>query len=403
MNKKKLFQSKNKGSVIPLVLLAIVLLMAMGGGLLSLGFQSRSYAVRITNEIGARCAADAGLTKAIFEMNEKLKVKPWNYDVLPYTTNELLLNCDATFSYKVGVGDGDYYVESIGHLAQTDETVSAALRLKGPFEYAIFANSFIDLKSSASIDWYNYDDDDRDMQIGTNSVVPASVTLQMSASVNGDVVVGPGGTPDVVIDRSPGSHIAGQTYASIETYEMYPVTVPEYLQNLPSQGTINNNITITSSAKYDEIKLGTNKKITIDGDVTLYITGDTLLSNSAELLIVDPGTNPDASLTLYLGGNVEVKNSGAINNLTQDAKKLKIYGLNDCQSIILKNGSDFYGAIYAPNADMTMMNSGDAYGSIVTDSFEQKNSADFYYDADLRDVSFNDELIRFVISRWSEQ
>ncbi len=98
-----------------------------------------------------------------------------------------------------------------------------------------------------------------------------------------------------------------------------------------------------------------------------------------------------------------LRNGGAINNLTQDAKKLKIYGLNDCQSINLKNGSDFYGAIYAPNADMEMMNSGNAYGSIVTDNFVQKNSATFYYDADLRDVSFNDELIRFVISRWSEQ
>jgi hypothetical protein len=401
MNKKKLLQSKKKGSVIPLVLLAIVVLLAMGGGLLSLGFQSRSHAIRTTNEIGARSAADAGLTKAIYQMNEKLNIKPWNGSTLPAADNEPLPNCNSAFSCIVTLNDGIYHIESVGTLGQTEKTVHAALRLNGPFEYAIFTEDYISLKNGSSVDWVNYDEDDENLKIGTNSIESDSIDLKNGVYINGDLVVGPGGTPDVVISDA-GATITGEIYVAPETYELPAITVPEYLQDMPSLGTISYNTTITDSAKYDGINLSNSEVITIDGDITLYITGDTLLSNSGELQIVDSETNPDASLTLYLGGNVEVKNSGAINNVAQDATKLKIYGLNDCQSIILKNGCDFYGAIYAPNADMVMMNSGDAYGSIVTDSFEQKNSANFYYDVELKDVGINDELTCFVISRWSE-
>lgn len=53
-----------------------MILLAMSVGLLSLGLNSRIYSMRTASDIAARCAADAGLTMAVFEMNEKLKVKP---------------------------------------------------------------------------------------------------------------------------------------------------------------------------------------------------------------------------------------------------------------------------------------------------------------------------------------
>ena len=65
---KKLLQSKRCGSAIPLVVVAIIMLLAMGVGLLSLGFNGRIYSLRTSSDIKARCAADAGLTMALFEM-----------------------------------------------------------------------------------------------------------------------------------------------------------------------------------------------------------------------------------------------------------------------------------------------------------------------------------------------
>ena len=400
---KKKAHSKRRGSALALVLVAVIILLIIGTGLLGLSLHGRKLAIRTASDIAARCAADAALTKVVFEMNEKLKVKPWDDSTLPQAINASLANCDATFSYTVtGNITRGYTIECIGKSGRAEKKVNATLQLQGPFEAAIFANATINLKNGATVDWYNYSEDDGNLSIGTNSIVPGSIDLKSGVTVNGNVVVGVDGDPDVVIN-STWATITGETYDLTVRYELPSITVPEYLQALPSQGTIDDNTTITGSAKYDAIDLENGKIITIDGLVVLYIIGDVILKNSAELQVVDADTNPDASLTLYLGGDAEIKNSGAINNMAEDAKKVKIYGLNSCQGIILKNGSDFYGAIYAPNANVEMMNSADVFGVVVARDFEQKNSAAFNYDASLRDVGIDDEAVCFVVKQWREE
>ena len=400
----KMLQSKKRGSALPLAVVAVLILLAMGTGLLSLGLHSRIISIRTASDIAARSAADAGLIKALFEMNEKLKVEPWNGSSLPLGTNISLPNCDAVFSYTV-TGDlsSGYTIESTGIFGQAQRTVSCTLQLQGPFEAAIFTENGMELKNSAVVDWYNYTEDDKIMQIGTNNTASGSVVLKNSATVYGDVVVGMGGDPSVVIDDY-GAIVTGDTRALTEIYVMQPVTVPEWLESLPSSGTIQNdtNDTITTSAKYSSIDLKNSKTsetvVTISGgDITLYITGDITLGNSAKLQI-----EKGASLTLYLGGDFEGKNSSTVNNMTEDAKKLKIYGLDSCENIQFMNSTHFYGAIYAPNADVIMNNSADIYGSVVSKSFDQRNSATFNYDVSLRDVSINDEAVYFTITNWHE-
>ncbi|MFB0553370.1 MAG: collagen-binding domain-containing protein [Phycisphaerae bacterium] len=395
---RQLQSTKKRGSAIPLAVVAVLILLAMGTGLLSLGLHSRIKSIRTTSDIAARSAADAGLIKALFEMNEKLKVEPWNGSSLPQETNTSLPNCDAVFSYTVtgDLGSG-YTVESTGISGQAQRTVSCTLQLRGPFEAAIFTKNGMELKNSAVVDWFNYTEDDKTMQIGTNSTTAGSVILRNSATVYGDVVVGMGGEPGVVINDY-GATVTGDTLALTERYVMQPVTVPEWLQLLPSSGPIQNDTTLTNSAKYSSIDLGNSETVTISGgDITIYITGDITLGNSAEL-----GIENDASLILYLGGDFEGKNSSTVNNETQDAQKLKIYGLDSCEIIRFKNSSDLYGAIYAPNADVVMDNSADMYGSVVSKSFEQRNSATFNYDVSLREVSINDEALYFMITNWHE-
>jgi len=98
-----------------LMVVALIVLLIMGVGLLSLGMHRRIFSVQTCSGIGARSAADAGLTKALFELNEKLKTKPWNDSSLPNATNELLTGSDAVFSYKVtGDKNSGYTVISVG-------------------------------------------------------------------------------------------------------------------------------------------------------------------------------------------------------------------------------------------------------------------------------------------------
>jgi len=311
-----------------------------------------------------------------------------------------LPNCGATFSYRVtGDIDSGYIVESIGRSGLAERKVICTLSLQGPFEPAIFTHTSMNLKNRAVVDGYNYEADNENLQIGTNSIEPAAIDLKTGVTVNGDVVVGVGGDPDFVIN-SGWATITGESYALTERYQLPPITVPVALQALPSQGTIKDNTVITGSGKYDEIDLKKNKMITIDGPVTLYIIGDVTLNNSAQLQVLD---DDDASLTMYLEGNYEGKHGSAINNLTRDARKLKIYGLDSCNDMRFKNSSDFYGAIYAPNAYVIFDNSAEAFGAVAARKFEQKNSATFNYDASLRDVSVNDEAVRYVVKQWREE
>jgi len=394
---KKLLQSKKRGSAIPLSMVVVMILLAMGTGLLSLGLHGRTISIRTSSDIAARSAADAGLIKALFEMNEKLKVKPWNDSNLPFGTNISLPNCDAVFSYTVtsDLGSG-YTIESTGVFGQAQKTVSCTLQLQGPFEAAIFTQNGMQLKNSAVVDWYNNTEDDQIPQIGTNSITPGSIGLRKSATVYGDLVVGVGGIPSIVIDDH-GATITGDTRALTERYVMQPITMPEWLESLFSNGAIQDDTTISASARYSGIDLGNGETVTISGDITLYIAGDIILGNSAEL-----GIENDASLILYVGGDFEGKKSSVINNKTQDAHRLKIYGLDSCENMRFKNSSDFYGAIYAPNADVVMDNSANIYGSVVSKSFEQRHSGTFNYDVRLRDVSINDEAVYFTITNWHE-
>jgi len=394
---KKMLQSKKRGLAIPLAMLVVVILLAMGTGLLKLGLFSRIFSIRTASDITAQCAADAGLTKALYEMNEKLKAELWDESTMPFETNMSLPNCDAVYSYTVtgNLGSG-YTLQSTGNSGQAQRTVSCTLQLQGIFESAIFTKEYLYMKYGATVDWYNYDADDRDMQIGTNSTEPGSIVLKNKAIINGDIAVGMGGNPDdVIVDN--GATINGETFTLTQIYELPPITVPESLESSPSLGTINDNTTISSSAKYSNIDLGNSETVTITGDVTLYITGDITLGNAAELQIAD-----NASLTLYLGGNFEGKNASTVNNLSMDPHKLKIYGLDSCTSIGFKNSSNLYGAIYAPNADVVMFNSADMYGAITAKSFDQRNSGAFNYDVTLRDVSISDEAVYFTITNWHE-
>ena len=392
-------------------LFVVVLLLVIGVGVLSVGTQRRLSGVRTCSEISARSAADAGLTQGLFSMNQMLEAKTWNDNSLPYATGASVPFSDATFSYYVtkkaaaDSNDDIYTIESIGNSSHASKRVESTLEMKGLFEYAIYVAEDLTLKSGTTITAYNQDADDPPLQIGTNSTDSGAVTCKTGVTIDGDIVVGPGGEPDVVINNTTEASITGQTYPSLIKNKIPNINVPQALVDLASSGPITGTATLSSTAKYDSISLlgastDPNKidKVTVDGNIKIYVTGDLRLGNGDEVEIL-----PDASLTVFLGGNLYIENSGAINNLTKDPKKLKIYGLDTCTNIDFKNSGIFYGAIYAPEADIHLYNGFSVYGAIVGKSFAQDVNANFFYDMDLREIAPHEIGVHLVIKRWSER
>ena len=402
MDRKKWLHQKRDGFAMALVIVTLIILFVTGVGLLSLGMHSRMFAVKTCSGIAARSAADAGLTKALFEINEKLKIKPWDDNNLPYAINEPLPDSDAVFSYKV-IGDKNngYTIVSVGRYGEVIEQVSCVLTLEGPFDTAIYGSDLISLKSGTTIDGFNYTKPDECLKIGTNSILPSRVIARSGVTIKGDVFCGPGGDPDVVIDSRNDAFITGVTYALDEVFEIPPVIVPQYLQSLPSLGNIIDNTTLTGPTRCEQINL-LGKTLTINGPVDLYCNGNFTLDIFSHLEIVDANINPDAYLNLYLNGIFTAKNSSSVNNAAQNPRKLKVYGLDNCTSFQFLIDSVFYGAIYAPNAEVALQNSVEVFGAIISRQLTQQVSADFHYDASLKEGCVSDEMVTFVIKQWYE-
>lgn len=405
---KKLLRKKERGSAIPLAVVAVLILLAMGTGLLSMGLNSRTFATRSTSDITARCAADAGLTMALFQMNQKLNAQPWSESTLPRSIDESLPYCDATFSYAV-TGDlvNGYRVTSIGRSDQAQRTVSATLELRGLFEYAILTKETLILKPDTLVDGYNSQDPldtDVDVEISTQSTADSSVILNAGVIVDGDITVGVGGDPETGI-KDLGATTGDQLSAIME--EPLPLITPPAL---PDMGTniiaTGETVTLTpaDSGQYDNIfikNVDTAGVVEISGgDVVLYITGDIELGESSELVVKD-----GSSLTVYIDGDIHCRTNSGINAEfpPEDPTKFQLYGTSETQQFFdIKAKSDWSGTIYAPNADVILYAKGDFYGSIVSNTFELKSGGNYYYDEALREVQVGDLGVRFVVKRWYE-
>jgi hypothetical protein len=412
---KKLLKSKRCGSAIPLTVIAIIILLAMGVGLLSLGFNGRIYSIRTASDIKARCAADAGLTMALFEMNEKLKVKPWNDSTLPAAINVKLPYYDAVCSYRV-IGNlaGGYTLQSLGQSGEASRGVSATIRLKSAFDHAILTKNQLVLKSNTRVDGYNSAladpfADDIKVDIGSQSNANDSVVLNTGVVVDGDVSVATGADLDDAI-RGSGT-VTGDKYTSAPE-PLPPVTTP-VLPAKPAIDASGQTITLTpaDSGSYPEIylrQLVDKKAKTIvpsiievsGGDVELHLTGDIQLENSCEIIV-----KPGSTLTIYTDGNIHSRNGSSISteNPPEAAESIQIYATGkDKQFFDIKAKSEFTGTIYAPDDDVVLYAKGNAYGSIIADSFDYMAGGDFYFDEALRKATVDDEAVIFVVDRWYE-
>lgn len=403
MDNKKIMKSKRKGfTALAMVIVAILLI--VGVGLLGLGFNARILGIRNATAITARCAADAGLTKALFEMNEKLKIKPWDDSNLPQATNEALPSCTATFSYNITKDIyGVYSIESVGKYSKAEKKVRCVLGLVSPFTSSLFVQENLTIKAGTKVNGYNSDDlfdTDADVKIGTNSILADSIDLGSGVVVDGQVLVGVGGDIDTVI--KDGGATTGDRYAITSEMEFPVVTVPplpDKNKDIKAHGSVVM-LGPADSGEYGSIDLkkGVFPSVLVisGGQVVLHVTDYVELGNECEIVVAN-----GASLVLYLDGDLVASNTASINNLN-DPASFKLYGTGEDQIIDLKAKSNFSGAIYAPNADITLRANGDFYGSFVGSNIEQKSDSNFYYDETLAMSSLNDIAVHFVVKNWNE-
>lgn len=457
MVRNKLLRSKKAGSVMALVLFAVILLLLSGMGVLSLGQNTRIFSIRTAAEIVARSAADDGITKALWQLNWNLE-DGWAGHALPFEDNTVLPNCNgATYSYVVvkaanysgaadlidfvgsayptkAPGSGDYVVRSIGRYNGAEKVIYATLRLRGAGDECVIVRDAITLKSGTYVDGRDSRDPtnlnpDVLTEIGTTSADASKVTLNNGVTVDGNILVGVDGDPAQVI-KDLGAVVTGDKYAMIEEPEFPYVDIPDGLldhrpKNLEIGNKADPNLYIdeTWNGIYGMIDLDTgavgkerpeNLIIKTGNNVVLYLTNTGTGVSKASIslgrdcgIIIEDG----ATLNLYVAGNILSNTGSGFNNLGTPPQ-LKLWGnwtettptTGFSQNWQLNAKSEYFGQIYAPAASVQVNNSGDLYGAFTAYDFTMMNGANLYYDGALREVDpTKDPLVRFVLKRWYEQ
>jgi hypothetical protein len=267
--------------------------------------------------------------------------------------------------------------------------VYAALRVKGLFDLGILVKETVTLHSGVLVDGYNSSDPSQAdvlVQVATVSNNPGDIAVMPGATVDGEILIGVDSDfPEV--DPPALAVTDTDIYTKGKTITIGPADSGQYNNiNLLQQGDVN-----TGTVKPGILEIA-------GGDVVLYVTGDIWLGNSCEITI-----KPDSSLTLYLDGDLVMGNSSSFNNETKIPGNLALYGTGEDQKLEVKAKSDWYGVIYAPNADIYLKAKGDVYGAFVAKSLDNKSGGFVWYDSALRDVDLDGIGSRFAVRRWWEE
>ncbi|MDH4156492.1 MAG: hypothetical protein OEW00_04360 [candidate division Zixibacteria bacterium] len=242
-----------------------------------------------------------------------------------------------------------------------------------PFSHALFARDAVDIRNSMITDSYNSDSgsyaathDTTGGSIGSNGII----TVYNGAYIGGDVAT----SLDTGLFIDPGATVTGTISNDAPETELDLIPDSEY-----DSARINNTAPAGLSGSYTynsttgDLTVSSGNLELADG---IYYFSSFILKNSASMTLA-----PGAKVTIYVTGNVEIKNSGGV-NVGGVPSDLMFYSQGD---IVLKNSGDCYGVFYTPNGSADLRNTADFFGAIVAADMIGHNSSKFHYDRNLAD------------------
>lgn len=417
--KRKNNRTKRSGAALVLAVIMVIILFLTGIGLIQLGRNARLQAVKDVLKISARSAADAGIEHAVRYMidvwNGETDKDAWVYSTwydatvwtdpavpataigypLPAPINLGGTFGDAEFQYNIykGTRSDGYQIISTGTAAGATRIVHAAVVLRSVF-FGIGAKKDIYIYPGMDLGTVP---DGETFTIQTNNEPDdekkPAIILKPGTYVPGDVIVGPGDDIDEEIDSAPNVTITGEAKAAEDDIPFPPVyppnpslpvgswTVPDEV-NEPNVAYISGDVELnglTLGSGIDTLYIEGNPAVN-GGEVNVFVDGFTYLPSGTQLIVAK-----DSSLVLYLGGNMDIKpgsmityaNISEVTNPTDEfiieaASSISIKGTVAidgtplCTDIQFFPNGDFYGTIYAPDADpLYIAPGGDFYGAIV--------------------------------------
>ncbi len=139
--------------------------------------------------------------------------------------------------------------------------------------------------------------------------------------------------------------------------------------------------------------------VTNNVDVRIKITQNVI--SSSLVIRISP---ENAKMQIFMAGSTfSLSGSAFVDNASGHPDRFFLYGLPSCTSITYGGNGNFYGCIYAPNADYNLGGGGadtwDFVGSSVTSSVVMNGHFNFHFDENLKNVG---PAKAFVATAWQE-
>ncbi|MBI4537482.1 MAG: hypothetical protein HY712_05950 [candidate division NC10 bacterium] len=247
-------------------------------------------------------------------------------------------------------------------------TTTTTTVVTDPFGHAAHGKGVVDLGGNGSTDSYNSDNGTYNVggnrfqrgHISSDGTTGGTIDVGSNATVNGDVYAGPGAAAGAI--QNSGT-ITGTQGTETSTWTLPLSAIPSGVSNLGNlslSGNPHGDCSYTLSEGtywFSSISITGNAKLCVSGAVKIYVTGSVDIGGNG----VATANNKPPNFLLY--GTVDPNNSA-----------------NKCTSVSFTGNSAFYGAVYAPDADIAVVGNGAIYGALTGKTVSFTGNADLHYD-----------------------
>ena len=359
---------------------------------------------RIADTLAARYLAEAGVERAIWELNYG-NITTWSGS----SSQRTLTMSNVQSSGGVVIGSISIVVndpagpaptiDATGSVVHTGSaTINKTIRVvvSAPpniFNYAAFGSTKVNIHDNTYVDSYN---STAGAYGGANVVSAATlgsntpdtgdkrIHVTQNAVVNGDAYCGYQTDPAQRIEVKDAAVVTG-TRASLSGTKTY--TAAAAPTGLTNYGNLKidkgDTVNINYSGKYGTFEIAGKSIVNITGDVTLHLTTKLKIDDGCTLNVAT-----GARLTVVLDdggdGTLEMHANARVNTASLIPSDLSIVGTTKVNGkVTFKSQTDFYGSIYLPKADFKFEGTPQVFGSVIADRVELKGSTQFHYDQGL--------------------
>jgi len=424
----RMIYNNEKGFVLPVGLMFLAIIAILGTTAVIITTTDLKIGTNYKSSVQAFYDADAGVQYVLKKLAIDLDDSDSETVDLTASTISLNYSTPSGFSFTVpteltSLGSDQYSFQVTGRAPNNPEAVAVievvfSAEQKSIFDYGLFTNGLLDLKSDAHV--YSYDSRDTpdpdpatfpgastgEADIGSNT----EISTKMATYIDGNLGLGADSSdpPVDAIWTDTGIPIVTGTTGNAGHVDPDPLGANDSSSELYNKFidiiTTNDNGTAGDGSPLEgaiAIDLSNGETLTLTtGDY--YITNIILKNGST--LEIDATSGP---VNIYLNGildaedgELESKNGSSLNNLSQPSD-FSIFS-NSSQDIIFKHSSAFKGMVYAPNAHVEMKNTAGVYGLIWGNTATIHNSGEFYFDEAIKDKYPSPNNYTITVLSWKD-